>query len=62
MLILQPKAFGDDRGFFFESFNMREFERVTGLRRSFLQTIIAILAKAYCVGCITNFNTRKGNS
>ena len=37
VLILEPKVFGDERGFFFESFNAREFERVTGLRRDFVQ-------------------------
>lgn len=37
VLVLEPKVFGDERGFFFESFNAREFERVTGLRRDFVQ-------------------------
>ena len=31
VLILEPKVFGDDRGFFFESFNARAFEQATGL-------------------------------
>lgn len=25
VLILEPRVFGDDRGFFFESFNARDF-------------------------------------
>lgn len=37
VLILEPKVFGDDRGFFFESFNARGFEAATGLRREFVQ-------------------------
>lgn len=37
VLILEPKVFGDDRGFFFESFNQREFQRVTGLNVNFVQ-------------------------
>jgi len=37
VLILEPKVFGDERGFFFESFNAREFEQVTGLQRTFVQ-------------------------
>ncbi len=37
VLILEPKVFGDDRGFFFESFNARTFEQATGLRRQFVQ-------------------------
>ena len=37
VLILEPKAFGDARGLFFESFNAREFAAATGLERSFVQ-------------------------
>ena len=31
VLILEPRVFGDDRGFFFESFNQRAFSEATGL-------------------------------
>ena len=37
VLILEPKVFGDERGFFFESFNARAFEQATGLTREFVQ-------------------------
>lgn len=37
ILILEPKVFGDERGFFFESFNQRVFEEKTGLRPRFVQ-------------------------
>jgi dTDP-4-dehydrorhamnose 3,5-epimerase len=37
VLILEPKVFTDQRGFFFESFNARDFELVTGLKREFVQ-------------------------
>lgn len=37
VVILEPKVFGDDRGFFFESFNARAFEQATGLKREFVQ-------------------------
>ena len=37
VLILEPKVFGDARGFFLESFNQREFERVTGVNAVFVQ-------------------------
>jgi len=37
VLILEPKVFGDDRGFFFESFNARTFEQATGLKPEFVQ-------------------------
>jgi dTDP-4-dehydrorhamnose 3,5-epimerase len=37
VLVLEPKVFGDARGFFFESFNARDFEAATGLKREFVQ-------------------------
>lgn len=37
VLVLSPKVFGDQRGFFFESFNSREFAEVTGLKVDFVQ-------------------------
>ena len=36
-LILEPKVFGDSRGFFFESFNAKDFANVTGLETNFVQ-------------------------
>ena len=35
--ILEPTVYGDERGFFFTSFNQKEFESATGLTRSFIQ-------------------------
>ena len=37
VLILEPKVFGDSRGFFFESFNQRVFNEATGLDAKFVQ-------------------------
>ena len=37
VLILEPKVFGDSRGFFLESFNVRTFAEATGLERTFVQ-------------------------
>lgn len=37
VLIFEPKVFGDSRGFFFESFNQRDFAEVTGLDVQFVQ-------------------------
>lgn len=37
VLILEPKIFGDDRGFFYESFNARSFQDATGLNPAFVQ-------------------------
>lgn len=37
VMLIEPKIFGDDRGFFFESFNANAFEQATGLKREFVQ-------------------------
>lgn len=37
VLILEPQVFGDERGFFMESFNQRRWEELTGLQRAFVQ-------------------------
>lgn len=37
VLVLEPRVFRDDRGYFLESFNERVFERATGVRRRFVQ-------------------------
>lgn len=37
VLILEPKVFGDARGFFFESFNQKAFNEATGLDLDFVQ-------------------------
>lgn len=37
VLILEPKVFGDSRGFFFESYNQRSFQDATGWAPAFVQ-------------------------
>ncbi len=37
VLVLEPKAFGDERGFFMESFNQRAFDEATGHHVAFVQ-------------------------
>ncbi|WP_407313348.1 dTDP-4-dehydrorhamnose 3,5-epimerase [Pseudomonas sp. nanlin1] len=37
VLIIEPKVFGDERGFFYESFNARAFAEMTGLQLNFVQ-------------------------
>ncbi|MDD1510007.1 dTDP-4-dehydrorhamnose 3,5-epimerase [Pseudomonas sp. CNPSo 3701] len=37
VLILEPMVFGDERGFFYESFNARAFSEATGLNPNFVQ-------------------------
>lgn len=37
VLIIEPKVFGDERGFFFESFNQKLWAEKTGLKTTFVQ-------------------------
>jgi dTDP-4-dehydrorhamnose 3,5-epimerase len=37
LLIIEPRVYGDDRGFFFESFNRRRFAELTGHDVEFVQ-------------------------
>jgi dTDP-4-dehydrorhamnose 3,5-epimerase len=37
VILIEPKVFGDDRGFFFESFNQSKFEAAIGRSVSFVQ-------------------------
>lgn len=37
VLMIQPQVFGDDRGFFLESFNQKKFQEKTGVNSKFVQ-------------------------
>jgi len=37
VVLFTPKFFGDERGFFYESFSQAAFEAATGLKRTFVQ-------------------------
>ena len=37
VLLFEPKVFGDERGFFFESFNKKTFEILSGIKTDFVQ-------------------------
>jgi len=37
VMLIEPKVFGDERGFFFESFNQKAFNEATGLDVQFVQ-------------------------
>lgn len=37
VLIIEPKVFGDERGFFFESFNQQRWQELTGFSEQFVQ-------------------------
>lgn len=37
VMLLEPRVFGDERGFFFESFNAKAFHEATGVAADFVQ-------------------------
>lgn len=37
VLIIEPTVFGDERGFFYESYNQKRFTELTGIHRTFVQ-------------------------
>jgi dTDP-4-dehydrorhamnose 3,5-epimerase len=37
VLIIEPTVFGDERGFFYESYNQKRFTELTGIHRAFVQ-------------------------
>ncbi|MES2076307.1 MAG: dTDP-4-dehydrorhamnose 3,5-epimerase [Pseudomonadota bacterium] len=37
LVLLEPRVFGDERGFFYESFNARGFAELTGVQAAFVQ-------------------------
>ena len=37
VLIIEPQVFGDDRGFFYESFNKKKFAEASGVTAEFVQ-------------------------
>lgn len=38
VFVVEPKVYGDDRGFFYESYNQRQWRRQTGLDTTFVQS------------------------
>ncbi|WP_291014226.1 dTDP-4-dehydrorhamnose 3,5-epimerase family protein, partial [Hydrogenophaga sp.] len=37
VMVIEPKVFGDARGFFYESFNQKAFNEATGMDVTFVQ-------------------------
>ncbi|MGK7940342.1 MAG: dTDP-4-dehydrorhamnose 3,5-epimerase [Crocosphaera sp.] len=37
VVIIEPRVFGDDRGFFYESYNQKSFTEATGINKNFVQ-------------------------
>ena len=45
VLVIEPQVFGDDRGFFLESFNAKIFSEKTGIKTNFVQDNHSRLAR-----------------
>jgi dTDP-4-dehydrorhamnose 3,5-epimerase len=54
--IIEPKVFGDERGYFFESYNKANFEKNTGLTPQFIQDNEAYSTK----GALRGLHFQKG--
>lgn len=50
VLIIEPKIFGDERGFFFESFNKKQFKELTGIDKEFVQDNHSLSSKGVLRG------------
>lgn len=48
--VITPKVFGDDRGYFYESFNAKKFEELTGLSVIFVQDNLSKSSKGVLRG------------
>lgn len=60
VLIIEPKVFGDARGFFFESFNQESFKKITGLDVTFVQDNHSRSAKGVLRGLHYQINRPQG--
>ena len=60
VFLLEPKVFGDDRGFFFESFNKAQFEAAIGRQVNFVQDNHSRSAKNVLRGLHYQINQPQG--
>ena len=61
LLILEPRVFGDARGFFMESFNVRTFAEVTGLETDFVRDNHSRSQHACCAACTISSGRRRAS-
>ena len=61
IVLFEPRVFGDDRGFFMESFNQHVFQQLTRLDATFVRTTTAKAREACCGACTTSWRRRLGN-
>ena len=60
VLIIEPKVFGDSRGFFYESFNQKYFNEATGTSCQFVQDNHSRSAKSVLQGLHYQINQPQG--
>lgn len=61
IILIEPKVFGDERGFFFERFNQAQFEQAIGKPLQFVQDNHSRAPKTCCAACTTSFGSPKAN-
>jgi hypothetical protein len=61
VLILEPKVFGDNRGWFTESFNAHDFAKATILMWSLCKTTTPSRGSGLCGDCIISSSIPKAN-
>lgn len=59
VLRLRPKVFRDERGFFLESWNKREFDSLVGAPSISCRTISVVPCEAFFAGCTTRLHPRR---
>jgi hypothetical protein len=62
VILFEPKVFGDERGFFFESFNQAMCAAAIGRHVTFVQDNHSRSVKTSCAACITKSSNRRANS
>lgn len=60
LLIIEPKIFGDHRGFFLETYNQQRYQEA-GIKEHFVQDNLSYSQKGCCAGCTFKNLTRKEN-
>ena len=61
VILIEPRVFADDRGSFFESFNLNDFETATKLRPDFVQDNQSVSRRGVVRACTINSPMRKAN-
>lgn len=59
--LIEPRVFGDARGFFYESFNQRRLPKLRVSRPNSCRTTIPAPPAVCCAACITKFSNPREN-